>query len=242
MTGWGFHEIEFAYRAVRAGARIVYDPAAGVFHQNHTPRNDRGRGIDHDRHKALSGARNEEYVQSKDGLTALPPVVSVAIVHGGRSRGPVEHPDRRRRPEQPDPKPVSQAQRSRDHGAWQLRNEQHHLAARARHPGRLPEHRPQPGVQVPLDAVLLPEWQIGHTRRDTLVGQLQAAGVTHPNISARSVPPGSPHGVRVNVKTPRLPASCQQFTKYGARAGARVECHATRFARKKHHGPCNRRP
>ena len=72
MTGWGFHEIEFAYRAVRAGARVVYDPAAGVFHQNHTPRNDRGRGIDHDRHKALDGARNEEYVRSKHGLTALP--------------------------------------------------------------------------------------------------------------------------------------------------------------------------
>jgi hypothetical protein len=43
-----------------------------VFHQNHTPRNDRGRGIDRDRHKALDGARNEEYVRSKHGLTALP--------------------------------------------------------------------------------------------------------------------------------------------------------------------------
>ena len=72
MTGWGFHEIEFAYRAVRAGARVVYDPAAGVFHQHHTPRNDRGRGIGHGRHKALDGARNEEYVLSKHGLTALP--------------------------------------------------------------------------------------------------------------------------------------------------------------------------
>jgi hypothetical protein len=95
-----------ATAAVRAGARIVYDPAAGVFHQNHTPHDDRGRGIDHDRHKALSGARNEEYVRSKQGLTALPRVVSVAIAYGGRLRGPVEHPDRRRRAEQPDPKPV----------------------------------------------------------------------------------------------------------------------------------------
>jgi hypothetical protein len=35
-------------------------------------RNDRGRGIDHDRHKALDGARNEEYVRSTHGLAALP--------------------------------------------------------------------------------------------------------------------------------------------------------------------------
>jgi hypothetical protein len=84
-------------------------------------------GIDHDRHKALSGARNEEYVRSK-----------------------------------------------------------------------------------------LSKWQIGHTRRDALIDQLQAAGVTHPNSNARSVPPGGLYGVRVDVETSRLPATCQQFTKDGS--------------------------
>jgi hypothetical protein len=71
-----------------------------------------------------------------------------------------------------------------DHGRWQLRNEQNHPAARARHPGHLPEHRPQPGVHASLNAVVLAEGQIGHACRDTLVGKLQAAGVTHPSISS----------------------------------------------------------
>ncbi|MFE9098030.1 glycosyltransferase [Streptomyces sp. NPDC007264] len=72
MTGWGFHEVEFACRAAKAGARLVYDPAVGVFHQNHTPVNDRGRGLDHARQKAAGADRNERYVLAKHGLDALP--------------------------------------------------------------------------------------------------------------------------------------------------------------------------
>ncbi|MCX4763829.1 glycosyltransferase [Streptomyces sp. NBC_01275] len=72
MTGWGFHEVEFACRAAQAGARLVYDPAVGVFHQNHTPVNDRGRGIDHARQKDAGAAKNEQYLLTKHGLDALP--------------------------------------------------------------------------------------------------------------------------------------------------------------------------
>lgn len=72
MTGWGFHEVEFAYRAVRAGARVIYDPAVGVFHQNHTPSNDLGRGLDHSALQLLSTERNQAYVARKHGLAALP--------------------------------------------------------------------------------------------------------------------------------------------------------------------------
>ncbi|MBC8092552.1 MAG: glycosyltransferase family 2 protein [Pseudonocardia sp.] len=72
MTGWGFHEVEFAYRAVAVGARVIYDPAVGVFHQNHNTHNDRGRGIDHARHATAGAIRNEAYLLAKHGLTALP--------------------------------------------------------------------------------------------------------------------------------------------------------------------------
>ena len=72
MTGWGFHEVEFAYRAVQAGARVIYDPGVGVFHQNHSSRNDLGRGLDHDRQQALGAERNRAYVRSKHRLPALP--------------------------------------------------------------------------------------------------------------------------------------------------------------------------
>lgn len=72
MTGWGFHEVEFAYRAIRAGAVLVYDPAVGVFHQDHTPDNDKGRAIDHAARRARDGERNERYVVRKHGLQELP--------------------------------------------------------------------------------------------------------------------------------------------------------------------------
>ncbi len=72
MVGWGFHEVELAYRAAAAGARIVYDPAVGVFHQNHTPGNDQGRGIDHARAASTGSVRNEAYLLTKHGLASLP--------------------------------------------------------------------------------------------------------------------------------------------------------------------------
>lgn len=72
MTGWGFHEVEFSYRARQAGAVLVYDPAVGVFHQNHGPVTDAGRGIDHAEQKARGAASNERYLRDKHGLTELP--------------------------------------------------------------------------------------------------------------------------------------------------------------------------
>lgn len=72
MTGWGFHEVDFACRAVQAGARVVYDPAVGVFHQNHSPVHDRGRGIDHADEKARGEQQNEKYLLAKHDLAALP--------------------------------------------------------------------------------------------------------------------------------------------------------------------------
>lgn len=72
MTGWGYHEVEFACRAAAAGARIVYDPAVAIFHQAHTPVNDTGRGLDHADHKAAGATKNEKYLLHKHGLTVLP--------------------------------------------------------------------------------------------------------------------------------------------------------------------------
>ena len=72
MVGWGFHEVEFAYRAAREGATIVYDPAVGVFHRRHGPIADRGRRINHARRREVDGARNERYVLAKHQLAALP--------------------------------------------------------------------------------------------------------------------------------------------------------------------------
>lgn len=72
MTGWGFHEVEFVYRAMRTGAVLVYDPAVGVFHQDHTPDNDQGRAIDHAARRARDAERNERYVLRKHGLRELP--------------------------------------------------------------------------------------------------------------------------------------------------------------------------
>jgi glycosyltransferase involved in cell wall biosynthesis len=72
MKGWGHQEVEFAYRCHLAGAQLIYDPAVGVFHQNHGPVNDAGRGLDHAQAKALGDARNSAYVRRKHGLDALP--------------------------------------------------------------------------------------------------------------------------------------------------------------------------
>lgn len=72
MTGWGFHEVEFSYRAALAGAVLVYDPGVGVYHQDHGPITDAGRGIDHAVQKARGAAKNEQYLRDKHGLTELP--------------------------------------------------------------------------------------------------------------------------------------------------------------------------
>jgi GT2 family glycosyltransferase len=72
MTGWGLHEVEMVYRMTLAGADLIYDPAAGVFHQNHTAVSEATRGIDRARAVEEGYRRNEEYVCAKHGLSSLP--------------------------------------------------------------------------------------------------------------------------------------------------------------------------
>jgi glycosyltransferase involved in cell wall biosynthesis len=71
MSGYGHHEVEFALRLQRAGARTVYDPAAGVFHRDHAP-NEPERGLKR-RQLVSQGLRmNAAYVCEKHGLASLP--------------------------------------------------------------------------------------------------------------------------------------------------------------------------
>jgi GT2 family glycosyltransferase len=72
MVGWGLHEVEMVYRMVLAGAELVYDPAAGVFHQNHTLSTEGRRHIDRSRATEDGYRFNERYVCAKHDLSALP--------------------------------------------------------------------------------------------------------------------------------------------------------------------------
>lgn len=72
MVGWGLHEVEMVYRMVAAGADLVYDPAAGVFHQNHTAATEDARAIDRARAVEQGYCRNEKYVCAKHALRSLP--------------------------------------------------------------------------------------------------------------------------------------------------------------------------
>ncbi len=72
MIGWGYHEVELAYRMVRAGAALVYDPAAGVFHKNHTDQTESRRGIDRAGALADGTHRNVRYLCDKHGLDSIP--------------------------------------------------------------------------------------------------------------------------------------------------------------------------
>lgn len=72
MTGWGLHEVEMVYRMTLAGGTLVYDPAAGVFHQNHTAISEATRGIDRTRAVEEGYQRNEKYVCAKHSLDSLP--------------------------------------------------------------------------------------------------------------------------------------------------------------------------
>ncbi len=72
MTGWGFQETEFAYRMQRAGTKIIYDPKAGVFHRNHSNKDELLRGLDRDRLVSKGKAENERYMCEKHRLQDLP--------------------------------------------------------------------------------------------------------------------------------------------------------------------------
>jgi GT2 family glycosyltransferase len=71
MTGWGYHEVEFAWRMLQAGARIIYDPAAGVFHPRHTESKEGKRGFDRTDLINKGEAKNIEYICRKHGLSGL---------------------------------------------------------------------------------------------------------------------------------------------------------------------------
>lgn len=73
MTGWGYHETEFAFRATLAGATCVYDLRCGVYHPSHQLRDEIAyRGIDRKQAREEGTARNIEYLCRKHGLARLP--------------------------------------------------------------------------------------------------------------------------------------------------------------------------
>ncbi len=72
MSGWGYHEVELAYRMQKAGATIVYDPQAGVFHQDHTTESETHRGLDRDQQVTRGTQDNQQYVLAKHTLEQLP--------------------------------------------------------------------------------------------------------------------------------------------------------------------------
>lgn len=72
MVGWGFQETEFAYRAQMAGAQVVYDPAAGVFHKKHSKATETIRGLKREALVHQGKEQNEHYLREKHGLQDLP--------------------------------------------------------------------------------------------------------------------------------------------------------------------------
>jgi glycosyltransferase involved in cell wall biosynthesis len=72
MSGWGFHEVEIACRMKKAGAQIIYDPAAGVFHQDHSPESEARRKLNRERLVNTGIRNNEQYLLRKHNLKELP--------------------------------------------------------------------------------------------------------------------------------------------------------------------------
>ena len=72
MSGWGFHEVEMAFRMKQAGAQMVYDPAAGVFHEDHSPESEARRRLNREKLVEVGIKNNEHYLLGKHKLTELP--------------------------------------------------------------------------------------------------------------------------------------------------------------------------
>lgn len=73
MSGWGYHETEFAYRAEAAGVLCVYDVRCGVYHPSHEARDDlEYRGVNRDSMMKEGASKNVAYLCAKHGLSALP--------------------------------------------------------------------------------------------------------------------------------------------------------------------------
>jgi GT2 family glycosyltransferase len=72
MEGWGYHEVEFAFRLQRAGGQLIYDPAAGVFHRDHTAASESRRGMERQRLVETGEAGNALYMMQKHGIEEFP--------------------------------------------------------------------------------------------------------------------------------------------------------------------------
>lgn len=71
MIGWGHHEVELALRMRNAGCQIIYDPAAGVFHRDHTSESEQTRGINRSDLVKQGDIQNTDYILSKHHLSQL---------------------------------------------------------------------------------------------------------------------------------------------------------------------------
>lgn len=71
MSDWGYHEIEFAYRAeTEADARCVYDVGCAVYHPPHNSRDEREyRDINREQRTEAGEAQNAQYICEKHGLS-----------------------------------------------------------------------------------------------------------------------------------------------------------------------------
>ena len=74
MSNWGYHEVEFAYRAVdEADATCIYDTGCAVYHPPHNSRDEHEyRGIKRDQLTEQGEEENMEYICEKHGLSELP--------------------------------------------------------------------------------------------------------------------------------------------------------------------------
>lgn len=72
MTNWGYQEVELAFRMKKAGAHIIYDPAAGVFHQDHNAETEARRGLSRQSLVRSGTENNQQYILKKHGLNEIP--------------------------------------------------------------------------------------------------------------------------------------------------------------------------
>ncbi len=81
MTGWGYHEVEFAYRAVLKGALCIYDRRCAVYHPTHQEWDEREYRATNRKRNLEEGTKiNVTYLCKKHSLTELPDfVVGVPI-------------------------------------------------------------------------------------------------------------------------------------------------------------------
>lgn len=81
MSGWGYHETEFAYRAECNGALCVYDLQCAVYHPPHRDRDEvEYRRIERETARDAGTKQNVDYLCAKhslDGLPAWKPPVAI---------------------------------------------------------------------------------------------------------------------------------------------------------------------